>query len=183
MPHQPSPHADTTDRTEIVVTVGTDHHPFDRLIGWIDEWHDEHPGTTVLVQRGTSRPSRHGSCPELVTHEVLCELFAQATAVVSHGGPATVMDALAAGRIPIVVPRDPSHGEHVDDHQLRFADHLRENQLCAVATSKPELFATLERALDDPSRFAIAARTEVSVGVTRFAEIVDEMLSSPSPGG
>ena len=30
------------DRRTVLVTVGTDHHRFDRLIGWIDAWADDH---------------------------------------------------------------------------------------------------------------------------------------------
>ncbi len=26
----------------MMVTVGSDHHPFDRLVGWVDRWMDEH---------------------------------------------------------------------------------------------------------------------------------------------
>ncbi len=166
----------------VMVTVGTDHHPFDRLIRWIDEWRDDHPEVHILVQRGTSRPSRHGSSPELVPYEELCELFRQSTVVVSHGGPATIMDALAAGRLPIVVPRDPGLGEHIDGHQLSFAEHLRRRGLGAVATTKAELSAAIDRALADPDSFAVSVHDQVSDGVARFAEIVDEMLDSPNAG-
>ena len=40
---------------------------------------------------------------------------------VCHGGPGTIMDAREAGHVPLCVPRDPKLGEHVDDHQQRFA--------------------------------------------------------------
>ena len=166
---------------DLVVTVGTDHHPFDRLVRWVDEWCDEHPDAQVIIQRGTSQRSRHGSCRELIPYAELCDLFARASAVVSHGGPATVMDALAAGRLPIVVPRDPSLGEHVDGHQLRFAQHLGERELAVVVEAKAALFTAIDKALANPSDFTVTVEAEVADGVTRFAEVVDEMLGATNP--
>ena len=42
-------------RPLVLVVVGTDHHPFDRAVGWADEWAASHPDRRVLVQYGTSR--------------------------------------------------------------------------------------------------------------------------------
>ena len=164
-------------KAEVVVTVGTDHHPFNRLVRWVDEWRDEHQDVSVIVQRGTSNESRHGGSRELVPYDELCQLFTQATVVVGHGGPATVMDALGAGRLPIVVPRDPTLGEHVDAHQMRFAHHLEHSGLAVVATTKEGLFDALDRARANPADFAASVASDVSEGVTRFAEVVDDMLS------
>ena len=46
----------SNDPALVLVVVGTDHHPFDRVVGWADEWAASHPGVRVLVQYGTSRP-------------------------------------------------------------------------------------------------------------------------------
>ena len=32
----------------VVVSVGTDHHPFDRLVEWVDRWAGEHPDVSGL---------------------------------------------------------------------------------------------------------------------------------------
>ncbi len=171
----------TAGPVDLVVTVGTDHHPFDRLVRWVDEWCDAHPDAKVVIQRGSSQESRHGSSRELISYAELCDLFARASAVVSHGGPATVMDALGAGRLPIVVPRDPELGEHVDGHQLRFAQHLGRSDLAVVARDEAELFAAIDRALANPSDFTAKVAAEVSDGVSRFADVVDEMLGATNP--
>ena len=176
--HGPRQSPVEVDAAEIVVSVGTDHHPFDRLVGWIDEWIDGNRGVTVVIQRGSSKESRHGGCRELIAHDELCRLFARATVVVSHGGPATVMDALAAGRLPIVVPRDPELGEHVDAHQLRFAQHLHRNRLAEVATEKDELFDAIDRGVAGHVDFAVDVGARVSDGVVRFADVVDDMLNA-----
>ncbi|HEV7862459.1 MAG TPA: hypothetical protein VGR20_07150, partial [Acidimicrobiia bacterium] len=45
-------------RDLVFVTVGTDHHPFDRLCNWADAWVTEarHPEVPWFVQSGTSQP-------------------------------------------------------------------------------------------------------------------------------
>jgi UDP-N-acetylglucosamine transferase subunit ALG13 len=49
----------------LLVTVGTDHHPFDRLVRWADAWLAGHPGALrCLMQTGTSTPPAGGVRPE-----------------------------------------------------------------------------------------------------------------------
>ena len=165
---------------EVVVAVGTDHHRFDRLIGWIDAWRDRHPEVVAVVQAGTSNPSRHGS-RELIPHAELLELFRGAAAVVSHGGPSTVMDARMSGRLPIVVARDPAHDEHVDEHQMRFAEHLNRHGVAVVVADQEGLFAALDRAIADPDAFAVTADHASAVGVGEFARAVDRLIATHTP--
>ena len=87
----------------VVVSVGTDHHPFHRLIRWVEAFHARRPAVRFIVQRGTSQwPGPAVESHELIPHDELRRLFARATAVVCHGGPSTVMDARSVGRLPIV---------------------------------------------------------------------------------
>lgn len=166
---------------DVVVAVGTDHHPFDRLVGWVDRWAAAHPDTRVLIQRGSSVAPANCESSELLAHGELCELFAMAAVVVSHGGPSTVMDARMAGRKPIVVARDPSHGEHVDDHQMRFADHLDLHEVALVVDDEADLHQALDEALADPGRFAISADHAAAAGVVEFARRVDGLLGTITP--
>src|SRR3990172_6728958 len=39
----------------VVALVGTDHHPFDRLVRWMDDWAAER-SVRVVVQHGSARP-------------------------------------------------------------------------------------------------------------------------------
>ncbi|KQS59744.1 glycosyl transferase family 28 [Geodermatophilus sp. Leaf369] len=64
------------------------------------------------------------------------ELFAamrEADVVVAHAGTGSALAALQAGRFPVLVPRRPEFGEHVDDHQLQIAAMLGERGLAATA--------------------------------------------------
>ena len=89
--------SDEGESALVVVSVGTDHHRFDRLVTWIERWSRPIPGVRVIVQRGTAEPLSGLESHAVIPHDELCELFADATVVVTHGGPSTVMDARAAG--------------------------------------------------------------------------------------
>lgn len=161
----------------VVVSVGTDHHPFDRLVQWTERWADQFPERKVVLQRGTSKAPGQLESHELIPHEELRNLFRDATAVVSHGGPSTVMDARMAGKLPIVAARDPKLGEHVDDHQMRFAEHLARYDLARLVKTEAEFHEALAHAMDCPEDFEIPLQeTAASAGVVKFGEVVDELL-------
>lgn len=104
----------------ICVVVGTDHHPFTRLIAWADAWASRHPSDTVTVQFGHSAPPGVAIGVDFLAPPDLAGLMARSDVVITHGGPATISGARAAGHRPLVLARDPGRGEHVDDHQQRF---------------------------------------------------------------
>ena len=181
-PLEPAGPADRrTNRSLVVVSVGTDHHRFDRLVQWMDGWALGNRAVRVVVQRGSAEPTRSAESQPLVPHGELCALFAEATAVVVHGGPSTVMDARAAGRLPIVMPRDPDRGEHVDDHQLRFADHLSRHGLARVVRARDELLAAIGEAIADPSAFRVADDAQPPPGIVGFGRVLDELLGAATP--
>ena len=43
-----------------------------------------------------------------------------ADVIITHGGPSSFMEAMAAGKVPVVIPRYAKFGEHVNDHQGDF---------------------------------------------------------------
>jgi UDP-N-acetylglucosamine transferase subunit ALG13 len=127
--------------TAVFVSLGTDHHPFDRLLTMIGAWAADHPEVTVLVQSGhTEVPAAlHLPSVTVVPFLDVADLDAQlseATAVVCHGGPSTIMEARAAGHTPIVAARDPARGEHVDGHQQRFVARIARDAI-VVAVDGP----------------------------------------------
>lgn len=109
----------------ILVTVGTHHQPFDRLVQAADAL--ARAGERVVVQWGAaSHPPRRCEGAAWMSPSELERLADQADVVISHAGPASLFLAWDRGLRPIVVPRRPELGEHVDDHQLRFVTHLAE---------------------------------------------------------
>ncbi|HEX6444174.1 MAG TPA: glycosyltransferase [Streptosporangiales bacterium] len=161
----------------VFVSVGTDHHPFDRLVGWVDAWLPD--GVRCVVQHGTSALPRRAEGVAYLRHGELTALLDEATVVVCHGGPTTITESRRHGRRPIVVPRSPALGEHVDDHQERFCARMAAKGLIARASDEAEFRALLDRALAAPGDFAVdPGGDDVAESVQRFARLVDALLDS-----
>ena len=74
--------------------------------------------------------------------------MASADVIVGHAGCGTTLDALAAGRVPVLVPRRAARGEHADDHQAQLAQHVAERGLAIVAEADELTIEHLQRAAD-----------------------------------
>jgi UDP-N-acetylglucosamine transferase subunit ALG13 len=167
------------DRSLVFVTVGTDHHPFDRLCGWADAWVAEgrHPEVPWFVQSGTSAGLSAAPFSDYIRYDEMCDYMRRAVAVVCHGGPATIMDARKLGRVPIVVPRNADLGEHVDNHQQRFAKRMAELGEIHLARTQDEVFELVEKAIADPSAFATSTDgAAIAAAVAKFEELVDGLF-------
>jgi UDP-N-acetylglucosamine transferase subunit ALG13 len=111
----------------IFATVGTHEQPMDRLLRALDTLP---PGTVsedepIVVQRGwCTYVAQRCVTTKLLPFDEVQRHMREARIVITHGGPASIMQALSHGKVPIVVPRQAAHGEHVDDHQILFARRI-----------------------------------------------------------
>lgn len=162
----------------VVASVGTDHHPFGRLLDWLS-LAQQRLDVEVFAQRGATPVRDDVSSVDFLPADELDELLRTADTVVCHAGPGTISAARSFGHRPIVVPRDPSFGEIVDDHQIRYAERLAANDMVDVATSSAELVRLLAEprvstgcSLDD---------SKVEASVERFAELADLLMHDGVP--
>ncbi|HCB03045.1 MAG TPA: glycosyl transferase family 28 [Nocardioides bacterium] len=164
----------------VVALAGTDHHPFERLVDWMDAAAQRRPDVRFLVQHGsTTRAPRTAEGVDFLTHDRLVALLTEASVVVCHGGPGTIMDAREAGHVPLCVPRDPALGEHVDGHQQRFAAHVGEAGVVRHVTSQASFDTELDSALEaaaSPGELspATVARDDARA---RLAAQLDELMT------
>ncbi len=165
------------DAPLVVLTVGTDHHPFPRLIGWLDAWARDHPEVRCVIQHGMSPGPQYAEAVGTVAHATLIGLLGRASVIVSQAGPGSILDARRVGLVPIVVPRLSRLGEVVDDHQVVFADAMQRRGEVIVATSAAQVAAAVTRALADPSS---VRRPPSAPTATRTAARVEEALLAVS---
>ena len=140
----------------ILVTVGTEKFPFNRLMTWIDS----------LIQQNLIQPEQeeiviqYGSCTlvpnkangySLLPLEKFENLVEQARLIIAHCGEGT-LDLLANLTKPfILVPRDSKYQEHVDDHQIELAEQLAKQGVPIASTSED-----LVNFLESPQEVSIA---------------------------
>jgi UDP-N-acetylglucosamine transferase subunit ALG13 len=99
--------------------MGTSPFPFERLVRAAEDL--AAAGHDVVVQHGASRPPAGCRTVRHLDPDAFREAMAGARVVVLHGGLACRAEARASGRVPLVVPRRGTLGEHVDDHQVHAA--------------------------------------------------------------
>jgi UDP-N-acetylglucosamine transferase subunit ALG13 len=166
-------HAPIT-RPLVFVSVGTDHHPFNRLVQWVDGWASKRPDVEVVIQHGEAAGPVHADAVPYLSHGELFGLIARAAVIVSHGGPATIAEAWNVGLIPIVAPRGHRLGEHVDNHQQAFAAVLAERDQVIQVTTESELTEALDHALADPEwlRRESGLGVDVETSISNFTAVV-----------
>jgi UDP-N-acetylglucosamine transferase subunit ALG13 len=160
----------------VFVSVGTDHHPFERLVGWAERWAAAHPEDTVVVQHGTTRAPAGVEHAELYRRDEMRAQLESADAVVISCGPGGVMDVRSTGRRPVVVARRADLGEHVDDHQQAFARHLARTGLAVCVETEQEFAEVLEDARRDAPAWRVQAESAAPSGIARIGELIDELV-------
>jgi UDP-N-acetylglucosamine transferase subunit ALG13 len=157
----------------ILVTVGTNEQPFDRLVRAAARLGGDEP---LLVQHGASRvPHGRGEWVDFLPFEALAAYAQEARVVVCHAGVGSIMLARGQGHRAIVVPRRHHLGEAVDDHQLPLARRLARAGVVTLVEDEAllahALTAPLDAATDAPAgplRGADALSGEVRAMVARL---------------
>jgi UDP-N-acetylglucosamine transferase subunit ALG13 len=121
----------------ILVTIGTNEQPFDRLVVAAAALEVDEP---VIVQYGSCRAvePREGWL-EYVPFDELSELARQARVVVCHAGVGSILMARRAGKLPVVMPRRHSLGEAVDDHQVELSRRLAASGMVTLVENEADL--------------------------------------------
>lgn len=164
----------------VVVSAGSYHLSFDRLIDWMEPWSVEHPEARLVVQHGPSRPLPGAENHVVLPYRELLEQCALADAVVLQGGAGGVMDMRAIGRLPIVVPRVPVGDEVVDEHQLIFTEQAERLGAVRRALTKESLWDLLDRMLDGSENTRVGAATPTP-GVAAIGSVLAERPQRLAP--
>lgn len=107
-----------------LVTVGNGRQAFFRLLDAVGLIAHALP-RPVIVQCGhTPFSSPHLEVRNFVENEEFLRLLDAAVLVISHAGAGTIIQAVRAGHVPVVMPRLARFGEVLDDHQLELAEAL-----------------------------------------------------------
>lgn len=131
---------------KVVVTMGTDEElDLRRIIEHLaavlrpDGPLEQYCGASLEVLWQTGRTPVDGlgiEASPFVPFDRLSAALAAADLVISHAGVGSALAALDAGHVPVLVPRDPSRGEAVDDHQREIATLLAERGLAVSAPAE-----------------------------------------------
>ena len=114
----------------ILVTVGTEKFPFDRLMQWIDNLIEQNlldlQQEEIVIQYGSCNILPKGANNyALLPQDKFQDFVARSRLIIAHCGEGTI-DLLASNpnKSFVLVPRSDRFQEHVDDHQIELADKL-----------------------------------------------------------
>jgi UDP-N-acetylglucosamine transferase subunit ALG13 len=136
----------------ILVTVGTNEAPFDRLLSAVKQCRLQEE---LVVQHGPSSVRlADATCVEFLPYESLLRHAREARVVIAHAGAGSILLANHAGKKPIVMPRLRRYQEAVDDHQLAFARRMSEVSLVDLVEGGEQL-ARMLRTTSAPREVAV----------------------------
>lgn len=111
----------------IFITVGTHEQPFNRLVKKVDELAYKFPTQEIFMQTGYSTyVPRNVRYSAFLSPEEMDRKIENSEIIITHGGPASFMNVVGLGKVPIVVPRQKKFDEHVNDHQVTFSRAIEE---------------------------------------------------------
>lgn len=114
----------------ILITLGTIPYSFDRVIDWMAVLLDEglicEP---VFVQHGITNVKSITANPLVATSpllslEEISKVIASSRLVISHAGQGSTRKLARTNKPFIIVPRESKYKEHIDNHQLWFAQNM-----------------------------------------------------------
>ena len=164
----------------IFVTVGTHEQPFDRLVRCVDELkRDGLIKEDVFIQTGYSAyEPQYCEWKAMVPFAEMDTFINSAHIVISHAGPSSFLAPLNVGKIPVVVPRMKKFGEHVNDHQVKFARVVDERQKNIILVEDTEHLADVIEHYDELAAEKSAMMSSNNEQFIRdFENVVDDLMN------
>lgn len=110
----------------ILVTLGTQDKPFNRLLESIEkEIEKGNIKDKVVVQAGhTKYQSRNMEIYDLLDRDEFQNLISKCDLLITHGGVGSILSGLKNNKKVIVSPRLSKYGEHMNDHQIQIVNNF-----------------------------------------------------------
>lgn len=157
----------------IFLTVGSAL-PFDRLIQMVDEvlpTLDLHEPVFAQIGQGRYKP-RNLEYVDFLPKAEFDKTFDQASLVISHAGIGTIGKAMRAHKAILVMPRQESFGELVDDHQVLTAKKFEAMGHVLAFSTPDEFSAQMARSKSFTPSVRMANVEGISLAVSDFLEVI-----------
>lgn len=130
----------------ILVTVGTQKFPFNRLLAKVDSLIGQGRITDeVKAQTGYSDYiPKHYSFGKFFPDETFYTLIQNSNVLITHGGIGTITKGLLMGKKVVIVPRKKEYGEHVDNHQMEIGERFSEMGYAVLCKDVDKLEESLD---------------------------------------
>lgn len=133
----------------ILVTLGTQDKPFDRLLKAIDKQIKKgNIKDRVVVQTGfTKYESDNMEIFDLIPMKTFDKLIDEADLIITHGGVGSILGAIRKGKKVIAIPRLSKYKEHTNDHQKQIVEEFAKKEYILTCTDLNKLDQVLDEAI------------------------------------
>ena len=147
------------------VSVGNATQSFSRLLDGVTAIARELPQPVFVQSGSTPFPADGGDGAPFLAMSEFENRVARSTLLIMHAGAGSMITAVRAGKVPVVMPRRACHGEHVDDHQVEFARELLQAGRVVIAAEPADLLAAVHEALTLQANTQRAGQPPAMVGI------------------
>lgn len=130
----------------IYLTLGTQKFEFNRLLKYVENAIDKgiiNDDVYAQVGYSTYKPKNY-NISNFVEKDRVEELIDECEYMISHGGSGNIIDALNKNKKIIVVPRDASYKEHIDNHQFELVNKFYKEELILKACNEEEFIKQIK---------------------------------------
>ncbi len=129
------------------VTVGNMRKSFIRLIDAVLE-HKDILSEPIVIQHGHSSARSNDDClwvPFMNMEEFERAIYTS-DILIMHAGSGSLIHTILAGKIPVIMPRQKKHDEHVDDHQIELAQAFSGKNKTVISMKADDLPGAINKA-------------------------------------
>jgi len=130
----------------IFVSVGTEKFAFDRLLKLMDELRESNiVSDKIFAQIGHSLyQPKNFDYERFISFDKMVDYIKKANILIFHAGVGSVFLSFSLGKRPIIFPRRHEFNEHLDSHQVEFANKLKFLGKAFIANDKNELIKLIK---------------------------------------
>jgi UDP-N-acetylglucosamine transferase subunit ALG13 len=129
-------------------SVGNATQPFTRMIEGIVAIADRLPNPVTIQHGNSPAPTGNVKAIAFLSGDQFAAAVRDAELVIVHGGAGSLLHAMDAGRVPVVMTRLGSRGEALDDHQIELVEALDGEGKIVWAHEASDLWRAAELALE-----------------------------------
>jgi beta-1,4-N-acetylglucosaminyltransferase len=157
------------------VSIGNVKKEFTRLLKAVEENLDLLP-KPILIQRGHTafeiKQHEFVEVHDFISMDQFIHLFQTVEILIVHAGAGSIMNAIKAKKIPIVMTRLPQYDEIINDHQVGFARNLQQEGRIMLIENSQELATAIQTQINKNNHSSIQETT------SRAAEVIKSKLSA-----
>ena len=159
----------------IFVTVGTHEQQLNRLVEYMDKWAMQHDEEVVIQTGYSTYEPKHCVWEKFFPYQKMVKMVEEARVIITHGGPSSFIMPLQLGKTPIVVPRQKTYEEHVNNHQVKFCKEVESRMGNIVVVDKIDSLSAIIKNYDKIQKEG-KHMSNNKLFCKEFERIVDEMF-------